>query len=109
MTASSARSRSPFTVVVSMESISWRASSAESTGGFPFLITYFGPRTEAAGFMECVKKSGVSTRMVGSQKAEIRSARLLPNRNTGFPTKMAVRQPGIDVDFKGHSASGPRL
>ncbi|MDA1316179.1 MAG: hypothetical protein O2968_22910, partial [Acidobacteria bacterium] len=33
----------------------------------------------------------------------------MPDQNIGFPTKRAVRQPGIDVDFTGHSASDPRL
>ena len=33
----------------------------------------------------------------------------MPDQNIGFPTKGAVRQPAIDVDFTGHSASEPRL
>src|SRR5260370_72094 len=46
MTPMSARSRSPINVVVSIESSSFRASSADSTGVLPRLTTYFGPRTE---------------------------------------------------------------
>ena len=33
----------------------------------------------------------------------------MPDQNIGFPTKGAVQQPGIHVDFIGHSASDPRL
>src|SRR6266851_3627912 len=45
----SARSRNPIKVLLSIESSSLRASSADSTGVLPRLTTYFGPRTEAAG------------------------------------------------------------
>src|SRR5229473_5335912 len=49
MVAISARSRSPIKVLLSIESSSLRASSADSTGVLPRFTTYFGPRTEAAG------------------------------------------------------------
>jgi hypothetical protein len=45
----SARSRRPIKVSLSIESISLRASSADSTGVLPRFTTYFGPCTEAAG------------------------------------------------------------
>ncbi len=45
----SARSRNPIKVSLSIESSSWRASSADSTGVLPRLTTYLGPRTELAG------------------------------------------------------------
>src|SRR5579871_242097 len=46
----SARSRSPMMESVLIESKRSRASSARSTGVFPRFTTYFGPRTEDAGF-----------------------------------------------------------
>jgi len=44
-----ARSRSPINVVLSIESSSLRASSADNTGVLPRLTTYLGPRTELSG------------------------------------------------------------
>ena len=46
----SARSRSPACVMISMASISVRASSGASTGVLPAFTTCEGPRTEPAGF-----------------------------------------------------------
>src|SRR5216683_4783974 len=43
----SARSRSPIKVLLSIESSSLRASSADNTGVLPRFTTYFGPRTES--------------------------------------------------------------
>src|ERR1700719_595278 len=47
----SARSRRPDTESLGMESRSVLASSRLQTGVLPFLTTYFGPRTECAGFV----------------------------------------------------------
>jgi hypothetical protein len=44
-----ARSRRPIKVLLSIESNSLRASSADSTGIFPCFTTYLGPRPEAPG------------------------------------------------------------
>src|ERR1700680_2376797 len=46
----SARSRKPDTESLGIESNSVLASSRLQTGVLPFLTTYFGPRTECAGF-----------------------------------------------------------
>src|SRR5271166_7143022 len=46
----SARSRNPDTESFGIESSSVLASSRLQTGVLPFLTTYFGPRTEWAGF-----------------------------------------------------------
>src|ERR1700682_6083154 len=46
----SARSRNPDTESLGIESNSVLASSRLQTGVLPFLTTYFGPRTECAGF-----------------------------------------------------------
>src|SRR3979411_968978 len=46
----SARSRNPDTESFGIESSSVLASSRLHTGVLPFLTTYFGPRTECAGF-----------------------------------------------------------
>src|SRR6266566_5206203 len=46
----SARSRKPETESFGIESSSVLASSRLQTGVLPFLTTYFGPRTECAGF-----------------------------------------------------------
>src|SRR6266436_9796969 len=46
----SARSRKPDTESFGIESRSVLASSRLQTGVLPFLTTYFGPRTECAGF-----------------------------------------------------------
>src|SRR5260370_20398556 len=54
----SARSRSPINVVMSIESSSLRASSAESTGVLPRLTTYLGPRTELAGLRSEERRVG---------------------------------------------------
>lgn len=51
MTPISARSRKPIIVSVGIESKSFRASSARSTGVLPRLTEYLGPRTELAGFI----------------------------------------------------------
>src|SRR5260370_25510594 len=48
--AMSARSRNPDTESFGIESSSVLASSRLQTGVLPFLTTYFGPRTECAGF-----------------------------------------------------------
>src|ERR1700719_2287390 len=46
----SAKSRKPDTESLGIESKSVLASSRLQTGVLPFLTTYFGPRTECAGF-----------------------------------------------------------
>src|SRR5258707_12377639 len=46
----SARSRKPDTESLGIESSSALASSRLQAGVLPFLTTYFGPRTECAGF-----------------------------------------------------------
>src|SRR4029077_6680883 len=46
----SARSRKPDTESLGIESSSVLASSRLQTGVLPFFTTYFGPRTECAGF-----------------------------------------------------------
>src|SRR5712672_1934336 len=46
----SAKSRKPDTESFGIESSSVLASSRLQTGVLPFLTTYFGPRTECAGF-----------------------------------------------------------
>src|SRR5208283_565541 len=46
----SARSRNPDTESLGIESSNVLASSRLQTGVLPFLTTYFGPRTECAGF-----------------------------------------------------------
>src|SRR5258708_31751404 len=50
MAAISARSRNPDTESFGIESNNVLASSRLQTGVLPFLTTYFGPRTEWAGF-----------------------------------------------------------
>ena len=46
-----ARSRKPMTVVVSIASMSWRASAGSSTGVLPRRTIWRGPRTAAAGLV----------------------------------------------------------
>jgi hypothetical protein len=48
--AMSAKSRKPDTESLGIDSRSVLASSRLQTGVLPFLTTYFGPRTECAGF-----------------------------------------------------------
>src|SRR5271166_320131 len=50
----SARSRKPDTESLGIESSSVLASSRLQTGVLPFLTTYFGPRTECAGFDDVI-------------------------------------------------------
>lgn len=50
ITPMSGRSRSTDTMEISIESYNCRASSTESTGVLPFLITILGPQFEATGF-----------------------------------------------------------
>src|SRR5271166_6202722 len=47
----SARSRKPMIVVVSIASMSWRASAGSSTGVLPRCTMWRGPRTAAAGLV----------------------------------------------------------
>ena len=71
----SARSRSPIKVLLSIESSSWRASAAASTGVLPRFTTYLGPRTAAAGlFPEFRRWSDRQTAAGSPRDAASRSA-----------------------------------
>src|SRR5260370_41029493 len=91
----SARSRTPIKVLLSIESSSLRASSADSTGVLPRLTTYFGP--------VAIAEADQRTVSFGRPHADALSVRLRPRH-----PRRRWRRRGLFV-FRNHSDGNSKL